>query len=133
MKQSGLADSPLFPRKSNSEMGSFKSANTSSHPETSKESSQQPGHLDTMPPRYQATWIESIRKTVKEIGKEAATYRFTQAEKRSLLETVYSFTLKGNKTTENEITRIAVNFILQDFKTNKKESILDRVLESLRQ
>jgi hypothetical protein len=133
MNGSGLADSPLFPKKTNPSEKSFRSSISHQKSKTRYEFNQKPTYIDTTQPRYQATWIESIRKAVKETGKEAATYRFTQAEKRSLLETVYSFTLKGNKTTENEITRIAVNFILQDFKTNKKESILDRVLESLRQ
>ncbi len=132
MKESGLADSPLFPQKSESHGRTIRSSTTYSHNIINTKSHLKPPHLDTMQPRYQVTWIETIRKAVKEIGKEAATYRFTQAEKRSLLETVYSFNLKGNKTNENEITRIAVNFILQDFKTNKKESILDQVIESLR-
>ncbi len=133
MNRSGLADSPLFPKNLNSPQKTIQKIPILPKHESNSKPTLKPLHLDTLQPRYLATWIESIRKAVKEIGKEAATYRFTQAEKRSLLETVYSFNLKGNKTTENEITRIAVNFILQDFKTNKKESILNRVIESLRQ
>jgi hypothetical protein len=33
---------------------------------------------------------ESIRKAVRHLGKEAATYRFTQEEKKALADIVYS-------------------------------------------
>ena len=49
-----------------------------------------PRYHDTTVPRYHATKqpkvygvaIEPVRKAVKEFGKEAATHRFTEAEKK---------------------------------------------------
>jgi hypothetical protein len=39
--------------------------------------------------------------------------------------------LKGIRTSENEITRIAVNYIIEDLKQNDKESLLSRVIDAL--
>ena len=83
--------------------------------------------------RYHDTMIEVIRKAVKELGKEAATYRFTLEEKRRLADLLYTYRNRGIRTSENEITRIAVNFILQDYKENGEESILARSLGALNQ
>ena len=77
------------------------------------------------------TIIEIIRKTVKDIGKDSATYRFTPEEKKALLELSFSYKMQGYKTSENELIRIAINFILEDHKQNGQNSILRRVLEAL--
>src|SRR6266496_1438318 len=53
--------------------------------------------------------IEWVRKAVKEFGKEAATHRFTQAEKRAIAELVYTYRQQGLRTNENVIARIAIN------------------------
>src|SRR5687768_15951176 len=49
---------------------------------------------DTMPPRYRDTMtpvvVETVRKAVKQIGKEAATHRFTEEEKRAIADIVYT-------------------------------------------
>lgn len=75
--------------------------------------------------------IELIRKAVKDVGKDSATYRFTPEEKKALLEVTFTYKVQGYKTSENELTRIAINFILEDQKRNGKNSILQRVLEAL--
>ena len=75
--------------------------------------------------------IEIIRKVVKYVGKESATYRFTPEEKKALLETSFSYKMQGYKTSENELTRIAINFILEDQKQNGRNSVLQRVLDAL--
>ena len=72
-----------------------------------------------------------VRKAVKEFGKEAATHRFTVAEKREVADIIYTYKNQGIKTSENEITRIAVNFIMEDYRENGKNSVLHKILEAL--
>ena len=82
-------------------------------------------------PFNQETIVEIIRKAVKDVGKDSATYRFTPEEKKALLELSFSYKMQGYKTSENELTRIAINFILEDHKQNGQNSILRRVLDAL--
>ncbi len=94
---------------------------------------------DTVIPRYhgimvssnQDEMIETIRKAVKRLGKEAATYRFTVEEKKALADIVYTYKTNGVKTSENEITRTSINFLVEDYRENGSNSILARVLERL--
>src|SRR5687768_4026168 len=78
------------------------------------------------------TIIETIRKAVKDVGKDSATYRFTPEEKKALLELSFSYKMQGYKTSENELIRIAINFMLEDQKQNGRNSVLQRVLDALR-
>jgi len=75
--------------------------------------------------------IEFIRSAVKALGKESATYRLTPEEKKGLLELTFTYKVQGYKTSENELTRIAVNFILEDHKQNGRNSIVEKVLQAL--
>lgn len=75
--------------------------------------------------------LEEVRKVVKQLGKEAATHRFSIEEKRSIADLVYTYNRQGYRTSENEITRIAVNWILLDFKERGEQSVLARMLELL--
>jgi hypothetical protein len=94
---------------------------------------------DTMTPRNHATTVplpdedivEMARKAVKQIGKEAATHRFTLDEKHMLADIEYSYRRLGVRTSENEITRIAVNYFAQDYRKNAENSILARILNRL--
>jgi hypothetical protein len=88
-------------------------------------------HHDTMTPRYHDTTVEAIRRAVKQIGKEAATHRFTVAEKQEIANIVFSYKNKGLYTSENEISRVAINFIIEDYKENGEESVLVRALKAL--
>ncbi|MBL8049643.1 MAG: hypothetical protein JNM46_00335 [Anaerolineales bacterium] len=88
-------------------------------------------HHDTMVSSNHDTTIEIVRKAVKEMGKEAATHRFTVDEKRAVLDLIYSYKGLGLKTSENEVARIAINYILEDYKQNGRNSILDKVLKAL--
>jgi hypothetical protein len=98
-----------------------------------------PRHHDTMTPRYQDTTtpqihgvpIEQIRKAVKEFGKEAATHRFTVAEKKEIADLIYTYKNRGLKTSENEIARVSVNFIVEDYKVNGENSVLHKILKAL--
>ena len=86
---------------------------------------------DTTVSRYHDTIIEMVRKAVKEFGKEAATHRFTLEEKRAIADIVHGYRKKGTKTSENEIARIAINFIINDHKENEKSSILHKAIKAL--
>lgn len=75
--------------------------------------------------------IEVVRKAVKLLGEKAATHRFTADEKDAITDIVYSLRKKGITTSENEITRIAINYLVWDYRQNKQASVLSRVLERL--
>lgn len=75
--------------------------------------------------------LEVIRKAVKPIGKEASFHRLTTDEKDVVEDIVYAQKKKGITTSENEITRIALNYLVWEYQHNKQESILARVLERL--
>jgi hypothetical protein len=108
-------------------------------PKRPVQKSQQSSNRDTTTPRnhettvsrYHDTIIEIVRKAVKELGKEAATHRFTQEEKNAIADILYTYKSQGVRTSENEITRIAVNFIIEDYRQNGKESVLDKALNAL--
>src|SRR5258705_12446983 len=61
---------------------------------------------------YHDSTIELIRKAVRFIGKDAFFGRFTPEEKAMLSDAAYTYKRSGVKTSENEIVRIAVNFIV---------------------
>jgi hypothetical protein len=100
-----------------------------------------PRHHDTTVSRYQDTTtpqihgvpIEPIRKAVKEFGKEAATHRFTVAEKKEIADLIYTYKNRGIKTSENEIARVAVNFVVGDYKVNGENSVLHKILKALKE
>jgi len=93
--------------------------------------SNQAMQMPTMPATIDATTVERIRKTVKQLGKEAATHRFTPEEKRQLADIVYTYERRGCRTSENEITRIAINWMLGDYQEFGEQSMLARLLEAL--
>jgi len=125
MTHSGLADSPLFHNPS--------SAHTPNHENIQENKPIKRNHHDAMLPSNHEDRIESVRKAVKVIGKEAATYRLTKKEKHDLLEIIFAYRLKGIKVSENEIARIAINYFINDYKTNPTNSILQAVIDALNQ
>jgi hypothetical protein len=114
MTRSGLADSPFFSHLVN----------------PVKEKSTEVGLSDLFP-GIQDINLDVIRKTVKQFGKEPTTHRLTPDEKKALLKLVFDYKNQGIRTSENEIVRIAINYILQDYVIYKKESILDRLIHTL--
>lgn len=91
-----------------------------------------PSQHDTVIPRHHDTnMIEAVRKALKIFGKEAATHRFTLEEKQAIAELVFAFRKKNIRTSENEIARIAINWLILDYKNNKENSILNEVLLAL--
>jgi len=77
--------------------------------------------------------VQRIRKATRQIGKEAATHRFTQEEKEALADIIYSYGRLGLKTSENEVVRIAVNWLLADHGALGEKSLLHRVLKALKE
>jgi len=125
MTHSGLADSPLFYK-------------TNELPVSNNDGGQEnkpvhDNHQDTMPPCNHDTSIEFVRKAVKIIGKEAATYRLTKKEKQALLEIIYTYRSQGTKISENEIARIAINYLIIDYQSSPGKSILQEVMDALNQ
>ena len=91
-----------------------------------------PSKHDTVIPRHHDTgMVEAVRKALKIFGKEAATHRFTLEEKQAIAELVFAFRKKNIRTNENEIARVAINWLILDYRNNKDNSILAEVLLAL--
>jgi len=80
-------------------------------------------------------FIEAIRRTVKQVGKEALFVRLSAHEKRQISSLVYTFNEiyrgEGRKTSENEVSRVGLNWLLEDYQASGEHSMLARVLASL--
>src|SRR5574340_297493 len=108
-------------------------------PPTSHNDTVIPRYHDTMKPSNHDTTLsnqderieEKVRKAVKQIGKEAATHRFTLDEKNALADIEYSYKRQGIRTSENEITRIAMNYFVEDYRLNGENSLLAKILKLL--
>ena len=72
----------------------------------------QPGMAAASAALTEPVMFEDVRKAVRQIGKEAATHRFTADEKRPTTEIVYTRARQGTHTSHNVIARIAVNGLL---------------------
>ena len=147
MNKSGLADSPFFTTPEKPTQPTLPPETSAQVPQTTETklakqklpASKQTGNQESMQASNHASMhaemdesiIELIRRAVKDVGKESATYRFTPEEKKALLELTFTYKVQGYKTSENELTRIAVNFILEDHKQNGRNSILEKVLQAL--
>ena len=80
---------------------------------------------------YDSETVDAIRKAVRAPGREVSFVRLAAEEKAEVADIVYAYKRQGHRTSENEINRIAINFILRDYKANKANSILSRVLAAL--
>jgi hypothetical protein len=121
MNHSGLADSPLFPRKIEEK------AKVEIPP---SEITEQKHAI--MTPRNHDSMIASIARSVREVGKEVSTYRLTVQEKETLAEIIYHFRREKCRLSENEIARIAINLLIEDFETDKKSCMLSRIAEAMK-
>jgi hypothetical protein len=90
-----------------------------------------PFNHDAMTPSHDDGIFELVRKSVKQIGKEAATHRFTLDEKNELADIEYTYKRQGIRTSENEITRIAINYFIEDYRQNGEQSLLAKILKRL--
>jgi hypothetical protein len=77
--------------------------------------------------------VEAIRKAVKLVGKEAATHRSTPEEKLAIADIIYTYRRQGYNTSENEITRIAIHWLVWDHQTNGLTSVLAQILKALKE
>jgi hypothetical protein len=84
-----------------------------------------------VPSANQDQGIETIRKAVKRLGKEATFCRFTEEEKNALGDIVYTYKRSGIRTSENEVVRIAVNWLLANYRDDGQNSVLAQVLDKL--
>ena len=93
-------------------------------------------HHATKIPRHPgpmaAAMVRRLRQAVRRIGKEAATHRFTKDEKDDLAQIVYEQRRQGVKTCENEIVRIAVNWLIAEHGARGEQSVLAQALKALR-
>ena len=93
-------------------------------------------HPATTIPRHQAPMaaatVRRLRQAVRRIGKEAATHRFTTQEKADLAQIIYEQGRQGVKTCENEIVRIAVNWLIAEHRAREGQSVLAQALKALR-
>jgi hypothetical protein len=99
----------------------------SSHSDNGEQSNQNASTIAS----YTDSIIETIRKTVKAAGKEVSFIRLTQSEKNQLADILYTFKRQGVKTTENEVNRIGLNLLLEDYRANGANSVLSRVIAAL--
>jgi len=81
--------------------------------------------------QLQPDMVKTIRKAVRVRGNEQSIHRLTREEKRALKELVYNYDVAGTKTSENEITRIAINYLIIDHKQRGQESVLAQVLTAM--
>ncbi|MDP2965179.1 MAG: hypothetical protein Q8N39_03960 [Pelolinea sp.] len=129
MKDSGLADSPLFRTEISNEDN--KTSKIERHTER-KHAIVTPRMHDSMTPRYHDSMIATITKSIRETGKEVCTYRLTQKEKTALVEIIYNFRMRNCRLSENEIARIAINFLIEDFKADKEDCMLSSIIEAMK-
>ena len=131
-----LAGSVFFPSRmqepTQHESGEQKGSDTTHGTMTPRHhDTMQPSNRDTRLPLTEDDMIEAVRKAVKQIGKEAATHRFTLEEKQLLADIEYTYRRQGIRTSENEITRIAINYFAEDYRKNGENSLLAKVLKKL--
>ncbi|GEM_PF-2085833 len=91
----------------------------------------QPSRHDTMAPVRPEVILETIRLAVRELGRIAGTHRYTAEEKKVLEELVYHYGQRGIETSGNQIIRIGLNYLFEDYRSNDRSSILAQVLERL--
>ena len=90
-----------------------------------------PSNHDTMVSAQEQDILEIVRKAVRQVGKEAATQRLTLEEKQALADIEYSYQRQGIRTSGNEIARIAINYVIEDYRKNGENSILAQALHKL--
>jgi hypothetical protein len=79
----------------------------------------------------EASTVEAIRHVIKVPGREVSYVRLTPEEKAELSDIVYTYRRQGQKTSETEINRIAINYLLLDYHEHSEQSVLARVLAAL--
>ena len=97
---------------------------------TKKASTQDSKRASTLASNHEDV-IETIRKTVKSPGNKVSYTRLTPEEKGRIADIVYTYKRQGIKTSENEMSRIALNYLIEDFQSHGEDSVLAKVIEAL--
>ena len=126
--RTGQESAPSEPTR-DSKQASKRASTKASKQASTLASRHQKGDAPVLP---QAT-LTAIRKTVRVPGREVTYVRLSSEEKARLYEVVSTYKLQGHKITETEISRIAVNFILEDYRAHGEQSILAQALTALRE
>jgi hypothetical protein len=75
--------------------------------------------------------FEAIRKIVKNPGKEEVLYvRLSKEEKDRLADISYTYKRQGIRTSDNEVVRVAINALLEDYRTSGANSLLAIIIAS---
>ena len=93
-----------------------------------------PRYHDTVAPRHRdttASEVDLITEAVSQVSTEAGTRRLTLEEKQELARIVFDYKSRKIHTTGNEISRIAINYLLADYRKDKEKSLLHQVLVAL--
>jgi len=93
--------------------------------------SKPPSELASTLASVDASTVAAIRQAIKVPGREVSYVRVTPEEKADLADIVYTYKRQGQKTSENEINRIAINYLLLDYREHGQQSVLARVLAAL--
>ena len=96
-----------------------------------KKASRQDRKRASMLASNQEDMIETLRKTVKSLGDKVSYTRLTPEEKARIADIVYTYKRQGVKTSENEINRIAINFLVEDYHAHGEDSVLAKVIDAL--
>ena len=72
--------------------------------------------------------IAEINKALKNVGKEASTFRLTSYEKKFIAEIIYKYKLFNIRITENDLIRIGLYILFFDYKKNRKKGIIYRIM-----
>lgn len=139
VKETPIEYSPLQPVTEEPEKIDEAKQSQGKNKEVANDGTMIPWYHGTMQPLYHNNasslpddeLIEFIRKAVKQLGKEPATQRLTLEEKRELKAIEFTYSQQEINTSGNEIIRIAMNYIFQDYKKNGENSILAKVLTKL--
>jgi hypothetical protein len=75
--------------------------------------------------------VRTLAQGVQELGTKRTTIRFSRSEKAALREIVHTYDRREIRTTENELTRIAVSWLVEDYRELGEGSVLVRVVAQL--
>ena len=134
--ETGTAPSPVS---SGTSMAAPAVDGESASPAARREASPRPRRPERKPraeraaavPSVDADTVATIRQVIKVPGREVSYLRLTPEEKAHLSDIVYTYKRQGQKTSETEINRIALNYLLLDYHEHGQHSVLARVLAAL--
>jgi hypothetical protein len=142
--KSGLADSPFFqasPQPIQEPKVDVDSTQTKPEKVAGNGDVTTPRRRDTMAsrrhdattPKKFAVDEQKLAETLKEVGRERTSLRMTEDEKAGVAQIVYNLRAEGVKLSENDVFRVALNFVLEDYEFNTPNSLIESVLKKKEQ